>query len=243
MLKEGGRGNTAGASTSSRAASWSFRSSSRSSCLSDRYFNAVDPSTSRRSTTATTRRHHVRAHGLMDGDYPNQDARKLFYDRMVRELAANSEFSAVALTNRFRMIFSGNGPIEIEGKSTWTRRSSAGEQRAGHGRVLRRHGPETDLGRTFKDDDLDAKLPVAVVNMALRAQHYGNDSALGRRFRTVGNNGTSSVHGAHRRRGLHRAHARTVQQSRRGRLGFYVRSIPASLVRRSRRRSSASSRR
>src|SRR5262249_6445765 len=54
--------------------------------------------------------------GLMDGDYPTNDARKLFFDRLLRELGAHQEFEAVALTNRFRMVFSGSGPIEIEGK-------------------------------------------------------------------------------------------------------------------------------
>src|SRR6266581_3676113 len=54
--------------------------------------------------------------GLMDGDYPTQDARKLFFDRLVRELGAHQEFEAVALTNRFRMVFSGSGPVEIEGR-------------------------------------------------------------------------------------------------------------------------------
>src|SRR6185312_14821990 len=43
--------------------------------------------------------------GLMDGDYPSNDARKLFYDRIVRELRNTPEFAAVALTNRFRMVF------------------------------------------------------------------------------------------------------------------------------------------
>ena len=55
--------------------------------------------------------------GLMDGDYPSQDARKVFYDRVLRQFASDPEFEAVALTNRFRMVFSGNGPIEIEGQA------------------------------------------------------------------------------------------------------------------------------
>src|SRR5436189_2993151 len=54
--------------------------------------------------------------GLMDGDYPTQEARKNFFDRLVRDLSANPQFESVALTNRFRMVFSGSGPIEIEGK-------------------------------------------------------------------------------------------------------------------------------
>ena len=54
--------------------------------------------------------------GLMDGDYPTPEARRLFYDRLQRELSHYPEFEAVALTSRFRMVFAGSGPIEIEGK-------------------------------------------------------------------------------------------------------------------------------
>jgi predicted permease len=129
--------------------------------------------------------------GLMDGDYPSQDSRKLFYDRLVRDLSANPEFEAVALTNRFRMIFSGNGPIEIEGKKYVDKkdRPLANNEQVTGG-FFDVMGQKLIAGRTFKDDDLDSKLPVAVVNIAFARKHYGNDSALGRRFRTVGNNGT-----------------------------------------------------
>jgi putative ABC transport system permease protein len=46
--------------------------------------------------------------GLMDGDYPSPEARRIFYDRLLRELAEHPEFEAVALTSRFRMAFSGS---------------------------------------------------------------------------------------------------------------------------------------
>src|SRR5262249_6067288 len=52
--------------------------------------------------------------GLMDGDYPSQDARKTFYDQLIEELRADPQFAAVALTNRFRMMFAGGGPIEVD---------------------------------------------------------------------------------------------------------------------------------
>jgi hypothetical protein len=55
--------------------------------------------------------------GLMDGDYPSPEARKAFYDRLVQAFEGDAQVEAVALTNRFRMVFSGNGPIEIEGKT------------------------------------------------------------------------------------------------------------------------------
>ena len=64
--------------------------------------------------------------GLMDGDYPSNEARKLVLRPHRRAtLRNNPEFAAVALTNRFRMVFSGNGPIEIDGKAYKEKRGSA----------------------------------------------------------------------------------------------------------------------
>ncbi|HYC69958.1 MAG TPA: ABC transporter permease [Opitutaceae bacterium] len=129
--------------------------------------------------------------GLMDGDYPTQKDRQVFYDRLVRELRLHPEFEAAALTNRFRMTFSGNAPIEIEGKEykdnrdrpTTNFESIAGDFFAVTGqRILD--------GRAFTEDDLDQKLPVAVVGAGFAKKHFGTESAVGRRFRTVGNNGT-----------------------------------------------------
>src|SRR6266446_8000857 len=122
--------------------------------------------------------------GLMDGDYPTQDARKVFFDRLVRELSADAEFEAVALTNRFRMVFSGSGPVEIEGrqyKEKKDRLNANFEQiTPGYFDVI---GLTLHEGRRFQDDDLDTKLPVAIVNAAFARKHFGNESPLGRRFR------------------------------------------------------------
>jgi len=124
--------------------------------------------------------------GLMDGDYPSQEARRLFYDRLQRELAASPEFGAVALTSRFRMVFAGSGPIEIEGKQYPEKRDRPNanfEQVTGT--FFSVTGQRLVEGRTFSEDDLDTTLPVAIVNAAFATKHYGNESALGRRFRTV----------------------------------------------------------
>ena len=130
--------------------------------------------------------------GLMDGDYPNNDVRKLFYDRIVRDLKSSPEFAAVALTNRFRMVFSGNSPIEIEGKQYKVNRDrpqANNEQvTAGFFDVT---GQRLLQGRRFTDDDNDAKLPVAVVNAAFARKHYGTENPLGRRFRTAINQGNT----------------------------------------------------
>jgi len=124
--------------------------------------------------------------GLMDGDYPSQEARRLFYDRLQRELAAHPEFDAVALTSRFRMVFSGSGPIEIEGKEYTEKRDRPNanfEQVTGSFFAVT--AQKLIEGRSFAEEDLDTKLPIAIVNAAFAKKHYGNESALGRRFRTI----------------------------------------------------------
>ncbi len=129
--------------------------------------------------------------GLMDGDYPTQAARRQFFDRLVRELRTYPEFEAVGLSNRFRMVFSGNGPVEIEGreyKENKDRPNANFEQvTSGFFDVT---GQKLVEGRAFTDNDTDQKMPVAIVNAAFAKKHFGNESAVGRRFRTVGNNGT-----------------------------------------------------
>jgi putative ABC transport system permease protein len=124
--------------------------------------------------------------GLMDGDYPSPQSRRLFYDRLVRELGEHSEFGAVALTSRFRMVFSGSGPIEIEGKEYKEKRDRPNanfEQVTGG--FFEVTGQRMLEGRTFTDDDLDTTLPVAVVNAAFARKHFGAESPVGRRFRTI----------------------------------------------------------
>jgi predicted permease len=128
--------------------------------------------------------------GLMDGDYPTSEARKIFYDRLLRELREDRTFEAVTLTNRFRMVFSGNTRIEIDGRpySTPADRPSANfEQVTGDYFTV----TEQRLldGRTFTDEDLDTREPVAIVNAAFAERHFGREAAVGRRFRTTNQNG------------------------------------------------------
>jgi predicted permease len=127
---------------------------------------------------------------LMDGAYPTPVARKLFYDRLLRELRDDPEFDGAALTNRFRMSFSGFAPVEIEGKAY---RKDSDRPNANFEQVTEGFFPTLGAkimeGRDFELTDSDAKLPVAIVNAAFARKHFGSESAVGRRFRTVGNNG------------------------------------------------------
>jgi predicted permease len=123
--------------------------------------------------------------GLMEGDYPTPASRKVFYDRVLQQFERDSEFEAVALTNRFRMVFSGNSPVEIEGRQYRARgdRPTASFEQV-TGSFFSVTGQKLLEGRTFAIDDLDARQPVAIVNAAFAQKHFGAESALGRRFRT-----------------------------------------------------------
>jgi hypothetical protein len=83
------------------------------------------------------------------------------------------------------MVFSGNGPIEIDGKAYTERRDRPNanfEQVSPSFFTLM--GQQVVDGRAFTDDDLNSTRPVAVVNDAFARKHFGTGSAVGRRFRT-----------------------------------------------------------
>ena len=124
--------------------------------------------------------------GLMDGDYPTPESRKIFYDRLLEQFANDSQFEGVALTNRFRMVFSGNAPVEIEGRTYRDRgdRTTANFEQV-TGSFFAVTGQRVLEGRTFGADDLDARQPVAIVNAAFAKKQFGAESAVGRRFRTA----------------------------------------------------------
>ena len=130
--------------------------------------------------------------GLMEGDYPNPEKRQLFYEKLVRELRAAPEFESAALTNRFRMVFSGNGPVEIEGKqyAKDSDRTQANFENVSSDYAATL-GQKVIEGRYLTDEDSDQKDIVAVVNTTFAKKHFGNESALDRRFRTTNQNGTT----------------------------------------------------
>lgn len=131
--------------------------------------------------------------GLMDGDYPNSDARRLFYDRFLRELRAAPEIEFAALSNSLRMAFTLTGParLEIEGREYPDDRArpNVSVENVSDG-FFQTLGIKLLEGRDFNADDTDARQPVAIVNAGFAAKFFPGQSALGRRFRTMANNGT-----------------------------------------------------
>jgi predicted permease len=128
--------------------------------------------------------------GLMEGAYPDGESRHRFYQRLLREVRASSDIDGAAITQRFRMAFAGNAQIEIEGRAYATDkdRPNVNVENISDG-YFTTLGMKLHEGRDFTIEDDDMKLPVAIVNTGFAAKYFGNESALGRRFRTVGNNG------------------------------------------------------
>ncbi len=128
--------------------------------------------------------------GLMEGAYPSPEARKQFFDRLVERLARNAEYESVALTNRFRMVFSGSAPVEIDGRTYQQDRdrplTNFEQVTPGFFDVTAQRIMD---GRGFTEQDLESREPVAIVNAAFAAKHFAGQAVLNRRFRTTQPNG------------------------------------------------------
>jgi putative ABC transport system permease protein len=122
--------------------------------------------------------------GLMEGDYPTQEARRQFFIRAVRALRANPAFEGAAMSDRFRMTFANFGQYEVDGQSYVTHRDRPrGNSEAASDNYFSTLGLKILEGRDFTIEDSDAKQPVAIVNASFARKYYGNESALGRRIR------------------------------------------------------------
>src|SRR5437667_6294639 len=121
---------------------------------------------------------------LMEGAYPTQDARRGFFLRAVRALRAKPQFESIAMSDRFRMTFAGQGQYEVDGQNYTTDRD---RPRGNFESVSDNHFATLGLkileGRDFTIDDSDAKQPVAIVNTSFARKYWGNQSALGHQIR------------------------------------------------------------
>jgi predicted permease len=90
------------------------------------------------------------------------------------------------------MAFTLTGParIEIEGQAYTDdrERPNVNAENVSDG-FFQALGMKLHEGRDFNADDTDARQPVAIVNAGFAAKYFPGQSALGRRFRTVANNG------------------------------------------------------
>ena len=112
------------------------------------------------STTATTRRGIMSARmGLMDGDYPTPESRKLFYDRLLRELRASRSSRPWRSPAGCGWCSRGYGAGRDRGQGLPRQARPAERQlRAGVARLLRRASDRScSRAALFTDDDIDAE--------------------------------------------------------------------------------------
>src|SRR5438477_1027496 len=122
--------------------------------------------------------------GLMEGAYPNDDARREFFKRAVRSLRANPQFDSTAMSSRFRMTFDAQGQYEVDGQNYLTDRDRPrGNFEFVSDSYFATLGLKILEGRDFTIDDVDSKQPVAIVNSSFARKYWGNQSAIGHQVR------------------------------------------------------------
>jgi predicted permease len=122
--------------------------------------------------------------GLMEGDYPTDEAKHQFFVSALRSLRANPAFEDAAMSDRFRMTFDNFGPYEIDGKTYQTDRDRpTGNSESVSDGYFSSLGLKILEGRDFTIEDSDAKQPVAIVNASFARKYYGGQSALGHQVR------------------------------------------------------------
>ncbi len=109
---------------------------------------------------------------LMEGDYPNEDARRQFFVKAVRALRANPAFAGAAMSDRFRMTFAALGQYEVDGQNYVTDRDRPqGNFEAVSDGYFATLGLKILEGRDFTLDDDDARQPVAIVNASFARKY------------------------------------------------------------------------
>lgn len=122
--------------------------------------------------------------GLFDGDYPKGEDRRRFYDRVARELRNQQAFAEVALTDRFRQMFSGPAQVRLDGQVYEKEKEipTAFKSEVSDN-FVQTLGLRFLEGRDFNNDDTDDKQPVAIVNASFVKRFFPKGGAVGSRFR------------------------------------------------------------
>jgi putative ABC transport system permease protein len=127
--------------------------------------------------------------GLMEGDYPTDDAKHQFFVRALRELRTNPSFENAAMSDRFRMTFAPNGQYEVDGQTYVVDKDRPrGNFESVSDGYFATLGLKMLEGRDFTIEDSDVKQPVAIVNASFAHKFFPGQSALGhqvRRFNPV----------------------------------------------------------
>jgi predicted permease len=127
--------------------------------------------------------------GLADVDYPDDESRWRFFDRLARDLAAEPGVAAAALSTSLPAAGAPLGRIGLEGAVYPELRdqplSYVSLVTPDYFDVL---GVDVVEGRAFDDRDVSGSVDVALVNESFARTHFGTDSPLAERFQ-VGTEG------------------------------------------------------
>ncbi|GMR13029.1 MAG: ABC transporter permease [Gemmatimonadota bacterium] len=122
--------------------------------------------------------------GLFESDYPDDEARVRFFDRLVEELSAEPGVEAAGLTTNLPALGAARPRVAIEGVTyadvTDQPFSSLINITPGYLDAL---SVPTLEGRDFGIQDRMGALPTAIVNESFGRKHFGSETPIGRRVR------------------------------------------------------------
>ncbi|HWP38848.1 MAG TPA: ABC transporter permease [Gemmatimonadales bacterium] len=122
--------------------------------------------------------------GLFEGDYPDADRRRQFFDELDLRLAALPGVEAVALATSLPALGSEGTRFAVEGVAYAQERDYPLTRRvAATPGYFATFGVGILQGRGFTPQDRPDALPVAIVNQSFAAKFFPNESPLGRRIR------------------------------------------------------------
>ena len=127
--------------------------------------------------------------GLFEADYPDDESRQRFFDRLVEDLRSDPAAEAASLTQNLPALGAGRVRIALEGEAYADLQdqplSSLTSITPGYLEVL---GLSVLEGRDFGEQDQAGSVPTVIVNQSFADRHFPQESALQRRFR-IGESG------------------------------------------------------
>ena len=127
----------------------------------------------------------------LEAGYRSPETRERFYERFLRELRNNPEFTHVSLTSRALAVGGGlTGRLQVEGSSHASDETeiSIPTEYVSDG-YFATLGLQPREGREFQTNERSRGEPTVLVNEAFVRKHFGVTSALGRRLRLMRDDG------------------------------------------------------
>ncbi len=123
--------------------------------------------------------------GLFESDYPDDEARARFYDRLVEDLSSDPGVEVAGLTTNLPALGAARVPVALEGVAytdvTDQTLSSRINITPGYFDALSVAVME---GRDFGPEDRAGAMPTVIVNESFARRHFGTETPVGRHFRT-----------------------------------------------------------